>query len=150
MSNVTTTRPSAPVQVLNISEFHLSSIHIRGGEQRRSWTRDQEILGATVAVLRIGNTGACGMPAGETAPRPGVDARSVDARSLDAKFPAAGSHVAAVNSGRIHRPRPSAALPDAQGGETASTSQPAVPTALSDQEEAACQARDFALCPSIG
>ena len=145
MSNVITTRPSAPVQVLNISEFRLSSIHIRGGEQGRSWTRDQEILGATVAVLRIGNTAACGMPAGETAPRPGVDARS-----LDAKFPAAGSHVAAVNSGRIHRPRPSAALPDAQGGETASTSQPAVPTALSDQEEAACQARDSALRPSIG
>jgi hypothetical protein len=145
MSNDITTRPSAPVQVLNISEFRLSSIHIRGGEQRRSWTRDQEILGATVAVLRIGNTGACGMPAGETAPRPGVDARS-----LDAKFPDAGSHAAAVYSGRIHRPRPSAALPDAQGGETASTWQPAVPTALSDQEEAACQARDFALCPSIG
>jgi hypothetical protein len=117
MSNVTITRPLAPAQAANTSGLRPSSSRIRRGERRCSWTRGLALLGTAVATLQIGSTGAF-------AARPGADAISVDA-----KFPAASSHVA---FGRAHRPLASAALPDVQGNETASTEQPA---ALSHQEE---------------
>jgi hypothetical protein len=130
MSDVTITRPLAPAQALNTFEVHPSSIRIRRGERRCSWTRALAVLGAAVALSQIGSAGAFAIPAGETASRPSRAAKSVDTRST-----AAGSHVDTAWSGRTHRPRPSAALPDVQGNETASTEQPAAPAVLSDQEE---------------
>jgi hypothetical protein len=130
MSDVTITRPLAPAQALNTFEVRPSSIRIRRGERRCSWTRALAVLGAAVALSQIGSAGAFAIPAGETASRPSRAAKSVDTRST-----AAGSHVDTAWSGRTHRPRPSAALPDVQGNETASTEQPAAPAVLSDQEE---------------
>jgi hypothetical protein len=114
MSNVAITRSLAPAQAANTSGLRPSSIRVRRGERRCSWTRGLALLGTAVAALQIGSAGAF-------AAWPGADAISVDA-----KFPAARS------SGRAHRPLASAALPDVLGNETARTEQPA---ALSDQEE---------------
>jgi L,D-transpeptidase catalytic domain len=125
MSNVTITRPLAAAQAEDTSEVRPSPIRMRGGERRCSWTRGLAVLGTAIAALQIGSAGASTVPAGETASRPG----------LDAKSPATGSHGDAAWSGRAHRPRPPAAASDVRGNETASAEQPAAPEALSDQEE---------------
>jgi hypothetical protein len=125
MSNVPTTRPLAPAQVLNTSELRPSLSRIRRGERRWSRARGLAILGAAVAVSQIGSTCAFAVSAGDTSARSGVEANAS----------AAGSRVAADWSGHTHRPRPPAALPDVRGNETASAEQPTAPAALSDQEE---------------
>jgi len=125
MSNVAKIRPLAPAQALNTAELRPSSSHGRRGERSCSWARGLAVLGVAAAVSQIGSTAAFAVPAGETAARPGVDAKSS----------AAGSHGAAAWSGGKHGPRASTASPAVQGNEAASTEQPAAPAALSDQEE---------------
>jgi hypothetical protein len=82
MSNVTITRLLAPAQALNTFEVRPSSIRIRRGERRCSWTRGLAVLGAAVAFSQIGSAGAFAVPAGMT-PKPRRTSRHGTHKSPD-------------------------------------------------------------------